>query len=90
MAKHAAKARAERKRKDAKAATAKTARGVYHTLAGDGARVSALVGTAVAAGTILHATGADKKIIDVGKQFLKNASAFRTVSWADFARDTFG
>ncbi len=69
MSYHAAKARSERKRKDAKKAAGKTARGVYHTIARDGARVSAFVGTAAAAMGVLHATGADKKIVDAGKKF---------------------
>ena len=69
MSYHAAKARSERKRKDAKKAAGKTARGVYHTIARDGARVSAFVGTAAAAWGVLHATGADKKIVDTGKKY---------------------
>ena len=68
MSYHAAKARSERKRKDAKKAAGKTARGVYHTIARDGARVSAAVGAAAMTIGVLHKTGADKKIIDSGKR----------------------
>ena len=73
MAKHATKAKAERKRKDAKNAAGKTARGVYHTVKQDGARVSAFVGTTAAAMGVLHATGADKKIVDAGKKYARKA-----------------
>lgn len=73
MAKHASKARGERKRKDAKNAAGKTARGVYHTIKQDGARVSAFVGTTAAAMGVLHATGADKKIVDAGKKYARKA-----------------
>lgn len=69
MADHAIKAKRERKAKDAKNSASKTARGVYHTIRQDGARVSAFVGTAAAAIGVLHATGADKKIVDAGKKF---------------------
>ena len=72
MADHAAKARSERKRKDVKKSAGKTARGVYHTIAKDGAKVSAAVGTTVAAMGVLHATGADKKIVDAGKRVYNN------------------
>lgn len=73
MAKHAIKAKGERKRKDAKNFTGKTARGVYHTVRKDGAAVSALVGTAATTIGVLHATGADKKIVDAGKKYARKA-----------------
>lgn len=59
MSKHASKAKAERKANDIKDNTAKTARGIYHLSVGDGASVAA---GAAAVWSVLHFTGADKKI----------------------------
>lgn len=59
MSKHASAAKAERTRKDIAKGTAKTARGVYHTIVGDGAKVAASVALGF---TILRATGYDQKV----------------------------
>lgn len=68
MEKAANKAKAQRKHKDTAEFTKKTTRSVFHIIARDGARVTALVGTIVAGYGVLHKTGADKKIIDSGKR----------------------
>ena len=64
MAKHASKARAERKVKDAKKRTAKTARGLYHLSMGDAAKVSA---TATVIFGLAHATCVDKVVKNAAK-----------------------
>ena len=67
MAKHAAKARGERKRKDVKDQAAKTGRGLVNMVTGHPERVGA--GLAVAAGLygIAHKTGVDKVIANAAK-----------------------
>lgn len=72
MSEHAEKAKAERKRKDFKNKAELTARGTYHILANDGAKVAAFVsaGAAVVGTTItvLKKTGYDQVIVDKGRQ----------------------
>ena len=64
MAKHASKARTERKVKDVEKSTAKTARGLYHLSMGDAAKVSA---TATVVFGLAHATGVDKVVKNAAK-----------------------
>lgn len=72
MAKHASKAKSERKRKDVAKGTAKTARGIKNIINGNAAYASLgatlLVGGALAA----HKTGIDKVILDAGKTKLRD------------------
>ena len=70
MDEHAKKAKRERKANDTKESVKKTARGIYHTIAQDGAKVSAFVGALAAGYGVLHATGADKVAISKGKEFI--------------------
>ena len=81
MAKHAAKAKAERKANDIKETTAKTARGLRHLSIGDGAKVT--TGAAVIYG-ILHFTGTDKKIASFAKTKAKDIADFATVKVGEY------
>lgn len=67
MSKHASKARSERKRKNVKNSTAKTARGVRHILNGNSQFAS--LGAAMLVGGVVfaHKTGVDKAILKAGK-----------------------
>ena len=69
MADHASKAKKERKVKDVKNTAGKWGRGVVNIAAGNPQRAAASV---VAAYGLLRVTGADKIIINKGKQVLNN------------------
>lgn len=83
MAKHATKARSERKRKDAKETVAKTGRGVVNVVTGHPERVGAAMASAVTAYGMAHKAGVDKKIADFAKQ---NASKFATAAKTAYGR----
>ena len=69
MAKHAQKARSERRRKDAISASSQTAKGLIYATTGNIGRASA---TAVSVYTIAHLTGADKYAMEKGKLLVKD------------------
>ena len=81
MAKHASKAKAERKTNDVKESTAKTVRGLRHLSIGNGATVT--TGAAVVYG-ILHFTGTDKKIASFAKTKAKDVADFATVKVGEY------
>lgn len=88
MAKHAEKAKTERKANDAKEKTAKTARGLYHLSVGDGASVAA--GAAAVYG-VLRVTGADKKIGNFAATKAKDVAAVAAVKVGEFvAQQKYG
>ena len=62
MAKHATKAKKERRRKDVKNATAKTGRGAINILTGHPERLGASMAGAYAAYAMAHKTGIDRVI----------------------------
>lgn len=64
MAKHSNAAKRERKISDAKDATARTARGVFHLVMHDGAAITASAAIVYAAA---RATGMDKKMVEWGR-----------------------
>lgn len=68
MARHASKAKGERRRKDIKNSAGKTARGIYHLTMQDGAKVAAGVAGAY---TLAKATGLDKKLGSWGNTAVK-------------------
>lgn len=67
MSKHAGKARGERRRRDAKNTTAKTARGISHMIRGNTRYASALAAGLFAIGTVVHKSGIDKAIFNAAK-----------------------
>lgn len=67
MAKHAAGAKRERKVKDVEKGIGKTARGIRNLATGNIQYVGTAVLAAAAAVSVLHASGADKKIFDAGR-----------------------
>lgn len=88
MAKHAEKAKVERKANDVKNTTAKTARGVRHLALRDGATVS--MGAAAVYG-ILHATGADKKIASFATTKAREVGSMAAVKVGEFiAKQKYG
>jgi len=68
MSKHTDKARSERRRKDVKNTTTKTARGVSHMLRGNTQYASALAAGLFVAGAAVHKTGIDKVVVNAGKK----------------------
>lgn len=67
MSRHASKAQSERKRKNVRNSTARTARGVKHVLSGN-AQYASLVATLIAGGAIFaHRNGIDRAILQYGK-----------------------
>lgn len=76
MAVHAAKAKGERKRKNAVKSTAKTARGVRHILNGNSQYASLAAALAVGGAMYAHKKGIDKVVLNAGKTTLKNATTF--------------
>ena len=69
MAEHASKARTERRTRDTANAVGKTTRGVVNRVLGNAGRVTASAATIYA---VAHYTGMDQKIIDYGKELLRN------------------
>ena len=69
MAKHAQKARSERRRKDVVSTTAKTTRGLISAATGNIGRAST---TAAGIYTIAHITGVDKYLVRQGQQVVKD------------------
>ena len=68
MAKHATKAKSERKRNDAKEAAARTGRGVVNIVTGHPERLGASMATAYGIYYAAHKTGVDKTIAKAAKQ----------------------
>ena len=89
--KHVDKARAERKRKNVKNSTAKTARGVSHMLRGNSQYASAAAATLVGGALYAHKKGIDKIVLNAGKTALsdlKRRKNFRAgMSADDFLRN---
>jgi hypothetical protein len=73
MSKHASKARGERKRKDARASTAKTARGISHMFRGNTRYASAVAAGLFTVGAAAHKAGVDKMVLKASK------TAYKTV-----------
>ena len=69
MASHAAKAKAERKTRDAVSTTARTTRGIINQVLRTGASVSA---SAAAIYTVAHYTGLDQKVMEYGRTTLRD------------------
>ena len=69
MAKHAAKARTERKTRNAAGAVTKTTRGVVNRVLGNTGRVTASAAMIYA---VAHYTGMDQKVLEYGKKFLRS------------------
>ena len=79
MAKHAQKAKSERKRKDAVNQTKKTGRGLVNMATGHPERVGAGLAALAVGVTIAHKTGVDKIITDYAKTTVsKVANGVRT------------
>lgn len=73
---HASKAQSERKRKNARKSTAKTARGIRHTLNGN-SQYASLAAAVIAGGAVYaHKNGIDKVILDAGKTQYSKAQAY--------------
>ena len=88
MSKHAAKAKAERAANDVKDNAAKTARGLYHLSVGDGTKVAA---GAAAVWSVLHFTGADRKIGAFASEKVKDIASFASVKVGEFiAKQRYG
>lgn len=68
MAKHATKAKTERKVKDAKNTAAKTGRGVVNMITGHPERLGASLAAAYGAYYMAHKTGVDKVVAKAAKQ----------------------
>lgn len=68
MAKHAVKARGERKRKDVKNQAAKTGRGLVNIATGHPERVGAGLAVAALAYGVAHKTGVDKIVYNAAKK----------------------
>lgn len=75
LSKHADKARSERKRKNARKSTAKTARGVRHVLNGNSQYASLAAATLTGAALYAHKNGIDKTLLAKGKTTVKAAKA---------------
>lgn len=72
-AKHASKAKSERKRKDVANSTRKGIRGTSHLLRGNSQYASAATATAFAAVMYAHKKGIDKTILNAGKKAYSKA-----------------
>ena len=77
--KHASKARSERKRKDVRKGTAKTARGVSHMLRGNSQYASAAAAGLFAVGAAAHKAGIDKMILKAGKKAYRDIRGMNTI-----------
>lgn len=89
MSKHAAKAQGERKRKNVRNSTAKTARGVSHMLRGNSQYASAAAAMLVGGAMYAHKTGIDKVVAGHAKQTyskVKQEYGRRNKSASDFLR----
>lgn len=71
MSTHASKARGERKRKNVKNSTAKTARGISHLLRGNAQYASAAAAMLFGGAMYAHKKGIDKIVLNAGKTTLK-------------------
>lgn len=69
---HAAKARSERRRKDVKNSTAKTARGISHYLRGNPQYASAAAALIAGGALYAHKTGIDKVVFNAAKKRVKD------------------
>lgn len=67
MSTHASKARGERKRKDVKNSTAKTARGISHMIRGNSQYASAAAATLFGGAMYAHKKGIDKVVMNSAK-----------------------
>lgn len=79
MSKHTDKAKSERKRKDVKNSTAKTARGISHMIRGNTQYASAAAAGLFAAGVAIHKTGIDKVVLKVTKKAYRDILGKNTV-----------
>lgn len=77
--KHVDKARAERKRKNVRNSTAKTARGVSHMLRGNTRYASAAAAGLFVAGAAVHKAGVDKVVLNAGKKAFRDLSGKNTI-----------
>jgi hypothetical protein len=75
MSTHASKARGERKRKNVKNSTAKTARGVSHLIRGNPRAASAGAAALFGVGAYVHKTGIDKMVMKAGKKAYRSATS---------------
>lgn len=82
--KHASKAQSERKRKDVRNSTAKTARGISHLLRGNAQYASAAAAMLFGGAMYAHKKGIDTAILNAGKTLLRNAKP--TQSASDFLK----
>ena len=73
---HAKKAQSERKRKNVKNSTAKTARGVTHILKGNSQYASAAAAMLVGGAMYAHKTGIDKVVLKAGKDQYSKAQEY--------------
>lgn len=91
MAQHAAKARSERARNTAVSKTAKTARGIVNIVTGNAGRAGAAAVGLYGAYSLMRMTGADKQIINAGKNLIQNMKNTNNIVNFDEAllRDTF-
>lgn len=76
MAKHATKAKRERKRKDVGNATAKTGRGIINIVAGHPERLGASMATAYSVYYMAHKAGVDKAVADTAKRTFSEAYGY--------------
>lgn len=74
MSEHAAKARSERKRKNAKKSVGRGVRGTRHVLNGNSQYASAAVAVGVGGAMWAHKAGIDKVVLDAGKTAYSKAS----------------
>ena len=70
MAEHVAKAKTERKAKDTVNSVKKTGRGIVNIASGHPERVGATMAALAAGAGGAHKTGADKKLVQTGKNFI--------------------
>lgn len=89
MSKHASKAQGERKRKNVRNSTAKTARGVSHILRGNAQYASAAAAMLVGGAMYIHKAGIDTVVAGHAKQTynkIKQEHGRRNSSASDFLR----
>lgn len=72
MAKHAQKAKSERKRKDASEQVKKTGRGIVNIVTGHPERVGAGLAVAAVAVGVTHKTGVDRMVVNAAKTKIKD------------------
>lgn len=88
-AKHVNKAKAERKRKNIKNSTTKTARGVSHILRGNSQYASAAAAFLVGGAMVVHKAGIDKVVLNAGKKAYSQITVKNTIKAGMTASELF-